>query len=391
MGAFSNLNAVGALLGLAVSLGAAFALRFLDESRRPEFLAFQALVQAPPDQPAALALSIEAVRLDSANPYRWSDLGAAFANLNNLPNARYCYRRALELSREVPPIWLRDVNFHIQIEEPAAALVSAGRVLRTTSEYDALLFNYFDQIIADPAQVLSHIGADSRATRAYTEHLIHIGNLDGATQAWRWSLAKGFNDVRLNVAYIDALLKGHLYEQAQRDWAASLGADRGDFPDRNLLFNGDFEREPTGCALDWRILPSEGVETTRAKSLTKQGQWAISVRFVGLANVAYSNLEQLVRIAPGPHTLQAWIRTEQITTNEGLRFQIVDAEVPVRLDVRTASWTGNQDWTLVNQKFTVPAGTHLIAVRLLRQPSEEFDNRIKGSAWVDAVRLVRTQ
>jgi hypothetical protein len=87
--------------------------------------------------------------------------------------------------------------------------------------------------------------------------------------------------------------------------------------------------------------------------------------------------------------LQAWIRTDGVSTDEGPRFQIVDAEVAARLDLRTGGWTGTHDWSLLSQSFTVPAATHLIAVRIVRQPSEAFDNRITGSVWVDGVRLVQ--
>jgi hypothetical protein len=191
------------------------------------------------------------------------------------------------------------------------------------------------------------------------------------------------------VNYIDALLKAHRYEQAQRDWASSWGSDRGEYPDRNLLFNGDFEREPTGCDLDWRVTPSTEFETIRDKSSAKQGQWSLLIRFRGTGNVAYENVEQLVRVTPGPHTLRAWIRTDAISTREGVRFRIIDAEAEGRLDVRTEAWTGTHDWTPVNQSFTVPPGTNLVAVRLVRRVSEEFDNRIKGSLWVDDIRLTR--
>jgi hypothetical protein len=383
--------AVGALLGLAVAAGAFVSLRVLDESNRPELLAFQAMVQAPPDIPRAVTLSIDAVRRDSCNPYRWSDLGSAFAAANDIPRARYCYQRALELCRDLPAIRLRDANFHFQIDEPQEGLVSAARVLRTVPDYDSMLFNYLDRVIASPAEVLAQIGEDRRASLAYTGHLLQIGNLDGATEARRWCSERGFTDLRLSVRYVDALLKGHRYEQAQRAWADSLGEARGDFPDKNLLFNGSFEREPSGGALDWRIRPSDEFETARDKSFSKQGQWAMAIQFRGAANVSYSHIEQWVVVTPGPHTLQAWIRTDSITTDEGPQFQIVDAEAPGRLDVRTGAWIGSHDWTFVNQSFTVPAATHLIAVRIVRQPSEAFDNRIKGSLWVDGVRLVHSR
>jgi len=186
-------------------------------------------------------------------------------------------------------------------------------------------------------------------------------------------------------------LKGHRYEQAQRDWASSLGEARGDFPDKNLLYNGSFERELSGGALDWRILPSDEFETVRDKTFSKQGDWALVIRFQGAANVSYAHIEQSAIVTPGLHTLQAWIRTDGVTTDEGPRFQIVDAESPGRLDVRTNSWTGTHDWILLSQSFTVPASTHLIALRIVRQPSDAFDNRIKGTVWVDGVRLVQSR
>jgi tetratricopeptide (TPR) repeat protein len=385
----SRVKSVGVLLGLGLAAGATISLRLLDEARRPEVLAFQAIMQAPPHVPKAVALSIEAVRRDSANPYRWSDLGGALAAANDLARARYCYQRALDLSRDVPAIRLRDANFHFQIDEPHEGLVSAARVLRTVADYDSTLFNYFDRVIPNPAEILAQIGGDRRASLAYTEHLLRIGNLEGATEGWRWCSERGFKDQRLTAAYVDALLTGHRYEQAQRAWADSLGEARGDFPAKNLLFNGSFEEEPSGVALDWRIRPSEEFETVRDKSFAKQGQWSLALHFRGTANVSYAHVEQLVIVTPGLHSLQAWIRTDGITTDQGPRFEIVDAESPARLDLRTGGWTGSHDWTLVNQSFAVPAGTHLIAARIVRQPSESFDNRIKGSLWVDGVRLVQ--
>jgi hypothetical protein len=95
-----------------------------------------------------------------------------YTYLNDFPSARYCYQRALELSREIPAIWLRDANFHFQLDETQAALVSAARVVKTVPDYDSTLFNYFDRVFSNPGQVLAEIGGDRRATLAYTEHLL---------------------------------------------------------------------------------------------------------------------------------------------------------------------------------------------------------------------------
>ena len=87
----------------------------------------------------------EAVWRDSANPYRWCDLGEALANGDDIPKARYCYHRAQELTRNLPEIWLRDAKFHFQLEEAEQAATSAARVLRAVPDYDTVVFNYFDK------------------------------------------------------------------------------------------------------------------------------------------------------------------------------------------------------------------------------------------------------
>jgi hypothetical protein len=50
---------------------------------------------------------------------------------------------------------------------------------------------------------------------------------------------------------------------------------------------------------------------------------------------------------------------------------------------------GTNDWTQVEKMFKVPPGANLIVVQPRQLPSEKFDNKIDGEAWVDAVSLTR--
>jgi len=328
--------------------------------------------------------AFEGVWRDSANPYRWCDLGEALAKGNDIPKARYCYRRARELSRNVPEIWLREAKFQFQLGEGEEAGLLAAKVLRTVPDYDAVVFNYFDKF-----SLLRQIGDDRRATRGYIEHLIAAHDMDAATLAWHHASAKGFNDDRLTASYIDALAATHRYAQAQHAWAEYLGQKRGEYPDRNLLFNGGFELEPTSAAFDWRIEASPEFETMRDNKVSHDGQWSLRVSFRGATNVSYGNVVQLTRVTPGRHELRAWVRTDRITTNEGPRLEVFDSESPDRLDVRTDSFLGSQDWTLVSLPFEVRPGTNIVGVRIVRDKSGKYDSKIDGSCWVDTLRLAR--
>jgi hypothetical protein len=77
------------------------------------------------------------------------------------------------------------------------------------------------------------------------------------------------------------------------------------------------------------------------------------------------------------------VRTEGITTNEGPRIEIYDAESPGRLFQATEPFVGTHSWTLSEQRFTVGNSTRLIAVRIARRPSAKFDHKIAGTLWVD--------
>ena len=376
------------VLGSLVAAGAAFALRDLDSGQEPEQLGLAALNSG--ENSKAVVLYTETLRRDSANPYRWSDLGQALFAANDIPQARLCYQRALALSGDIPQIWLRDANFHFQLGEADAALASAARVLTTVPDYDGVLFSYFDQFSLGPPKVLARIGDNRRATRAYAEALTRSGRLNEATEVWRHLSAKGFNDDRFAATFVDALLAGHRYAQAQHDWAEYLGKDRGSYPIRNLLFNGGFEREPSLSAMDWRIQPSQEFDTVRDDSVFHDGKWSLRVSFHGMTNVSYANVIQVTYVTPGRYSLRGWVRTDGITTNEGPRLEVRDAESAARLTVRTDSFLGTKTWTFVDQSFTISTATSLVAVRIVRDPSAKFDNKIDGRFWLDSLELVRT-
>jgi hypothetical protein len=327
------MKVVGVVLGICVVVGAALALR----------------------------LPVDAgLESDSASPGVWADVGDALLEGGNVGKARQAYARALQLGPGIPHIWVRDANFHFQLGEAGQGLRSASRAFRICDDYDDILFSYFDRLTPDPKTVLAEIGGDRRAARSYTEQLIATGNMDAAQTAWNQLAIK---DTRLKVEYVDALLNARRYQAAQ-----ALGC--------GSLCNGSFENEPSGSALDWRIQASDEFETARDNSLAHSGKWSLRIRFLGTANVNYANVSQTVILSPGAHRLRAWVRAENLTTNEGPRLEVLNA--------RTEPISGTHDWMPVELPFVVPAQTTAVQVRVIRTPSMKFDNKIGGALWLDS-------
>lgn len=331
----------------------------------------------------------EALRQDPASPYRWCDLAEALSEEGQREKARYCFEKARKLAPNVPPIWMRAMFFHLEGEETVAALDSSARVLNIVPDYDEVIFNYYDRFVPNVAEVLPHLADNARASQAYFRHLLKSAKTEDAAIAWAWLGRRSFAQDRLAAEYLDFLLRRGESGEAVQVWASYLGARRGDYPDLNLIFNGDFENEPSGAPLDWRTTVIPGVETGRDGHSARSGKYSLHIVFHGTENVNYSHTAQMVCVRPGEYRFRAFARSQNLTTNEGLRFHIFDPDSEARLDVYTEQLTGTNGWTQLEETLNVLSGTNLIEVRLCRIPSRKFDNRIEGEAWVDAVSLTR--
>lgn len=384
-----KMNILPLIVSLAVMAGAALSLHEPEASRDPAGAASLALRSDPPSLENAVRLSEIALRRDPANPYRWSDMGMAEQAAGNMDAARRCFDRALELGGGIPQISLRDVTFRVQTGETEKALESAGRVLRAVQLYDGLLFGYFDQLDVSVKDVLAQIGQDRFASGAYQEHLVLSKEPGKAREVWDVIEPEGFENDALAADYVNMLVEKDSCAAARKAWVGYLGKRSGQYPEGNLLYNGSFENEPTRSVLDWSITPSQAFDTTREGGTGRDGAFALRIHFHADANVSYENVIQTACVSAGRYTLDAWVRTQNLTTDEGPRLEIFDAGDPRRLHQTTAPLTGTHDWMQIRQSFTVPASASMLAVRVVRVPSQKFDNKIGGDLWLGSVRLER--
>jgi hypothetical protein len=96
-----------------------------------------------------------------------------------------------------------------------------------------------------------------------------------------------------------------------------------------------------------------------------------------------------VIVSPATHYhFQGYLHTDQILTDNGVLFEILDPKDVKSLDVMTHNETGSIPWTLEQADFTTGPNTHIIRVQLSRKPSEHFDNKVRGTAWVDDVAIL---
>jgi hypothetical protein len=203
-------------------------------------------------------------------------------------------------------------------------------------------------------------------------------------------LSHQYADIPTAREYIDFLFGNNKYQEAAAAWALFLGDGRNGYRDTNWLFNGDFEREPSGLPLDWEIESVAGqVDTTLDSNVAHTGTHSLRIQFAGTENVSYANTVQKTSVPPGTYRFTAFIRTQDITTDKGVAFRIFDPENSSRLDSRTEQFIGTHGWKRVEQTVRVPGATQLLTVQVIREPTMKFDNKVSGTAWIDTVSLSR--
>jgi hypothetical protein len=340
-------------------------------------------------QASAVSEAECALVADMASPYRWCDLGEALVEAGPEGMSKYCFRRAAELAPNAPHILLRAANGYFRLDDAMAALACTRRILAIVPVHDQIIFSTYARmgITIEEALKSGLPEGDVRASRAFLEWVIAQPSIEDARRVWLWAAPRGVINDFVADHYAAALVRERQYEAAIDSWSSYLGA-RNDRGANGLLFNGSFEREPLGETFDWRLLQFAGVEVERDPQVAYAGKASLRIHFDGRDNISYRHVRQDVVLPPGTYTLEARVRTNAITTDRGIALRICDALNEARFDARTADVVGTRDWTILRREVTIPPPVRLMAIQIVRDPSEKFDSAISGTAWVDDVKIV---
>jgi tetratricopeptide (TPR) repeat protein len=360
----------------------------LCDSDHIEEVADHAGETATPGAPQSLALHELAILNDPASPFRWCDLGQACLREKAVDRARACFRRAEELGPRNPAILMQAANFHFELDEPAEALDRTVRVLDRVTEYNSVIFSDYSRFNVPLDMVLARgIPLRKEPAQAYLHFLFAAGDVEDTRRAWQWAAAHSLIDETLAAEHVNRLWEQKQYRPAVEAWASYFAPRHTDYLHPNLIFNGDFELEPSRSILDWRTVPTAGVEVGRDSTVRYHGQYSMRIVFAGQSNLSYRNFSQTLAAGPGVYQLQARVKTSGLTTDQGIRLEITGDSHS--LDVTTEALLGTTDWRLLEKTFEAPAATRLIEVAVSRKPSLKFDNKIAGTLWIDSISLVR--
>jgi len=204
--------------------------------------------------------------------------------------------------------------------------------------------------------------------------LIKSGRRDDAKLTWDWMTARGFARDTLAGEYVEFLIRQGQPESAASVWRRYIGARADGYGEANYDFNGSVESNPIESPFDWNTANTAGVKVTRDGTTAQSGKSSLRIDFAGTENLDVAVASQFTFIRPGRYRLHAFIRTAGLTTDQGIRFRISDAESVSRLDESFGNYIGTNPWSEVEDDVRVPSGTRLLQVQVIRRSSMKFDN-----------------
>ena len=335
-----------------------------------------------------------AIKLNSRSPYYKLDLASAYemagdaaAADRNFREAQAAYPISAEVSWKYGNFLLRqDHSTEAYAEIHRAVLVDSRLIPLAVSRVwhsDPDIHLLLDQIL--PATDEAYSGA--------LTFLIGEQNPTAALEVWHRWIAKGSQpELKLAYGLIDMLVAQEKYAEAGSVWHQALAAvpdSEAAYAGNSLVYDGGFEKDISGGGFGWRQSDVEGADFDFDAEMKHSGGRAARVTFDGSKNLTYENLFQYVLVSPATrYRFQGFMRTDKISTESGMRFEIVDPMDPRQVDTLTPNETGSLPWTLEQVDFTTGPMTHRIAIKLVRKPSQRLDNRLNGTVWIDDVSLV---
>jgi hypothetical protein len=175
-------------------------------------------------------------------------------------------------------------------------------------------------------------------------------------------------------------------------WADALtisGLNHDEPLRHSLIWNGDFAQEFIGGGLGWRWHTPIGADFAFDTVPQTYGVRSAQIFFGGGSNPEIQEPKQYVAVEPNrSYRFHAYMKTESITTEMGMRFSITDPNHYNAVRVRTENLTGSHPWTATDVDVATGPQTHFLLVQLLRESSRMFDNKLSGTLWIADVSLI---
>ena len=356
---------------------------------------FQQFNLEEPDSVAAVSYFQKALALDPNYTEAWLDLGTSYELDGDVKAASEAYRRAqLSYPASAEVAW-RNGNFllrqgqlpeafaalHLALQlDPLRAAAAFSRCYRAQPDVELIL----NKVLPPSKSAYVDVIRETAAARQFPVALI----------VWKRLIAlQPHLEIRDFDLLVTVLLQEKEFSEAQRVWdegVTTMGLPPLLAAPGSLVWDASFESGVSNHTLAWNYQPlDQGVQTVLDPSEKLSGSQSLRLTFDGKHNPNLRAACATSVVSPGrTYHFSGWLKTKSITTQQGVGFILMPAGATPSPPVATRELHDSNPWTYLDARITAGPDTQGIGVCITRNPSDDPDVRISGSAWVDDVNLV---
>jgi len=347
----------------------------------------------PSDMGDAMHYLQIAAKVNSRSSGVWMDLADTYATAGDAARAKEAYDRAqtsFPMSAEVA--W-RYGNFLLYQENYFEAYPKIREAISIDPSLTQSALTECWQSNPDVAPIVQGLLPDKREYYVSAVGFFLAQKLaNPAVAVWNRQRERGLAvDMEETVLLVDALISENRIREAQQVWRSGLQASnwvQDSEEGRSLVLNGGFEHDIANGGFDWREVPLSAASFDFDSAFAHSGTRSLRIEFDGTENVDFGHLFQYVPVASDSrYHFSVFVRTEGLTTDRGISFEILDAHHPEQVQVATRELTGTNPWTVLQTDLVSGPDTQAVKITLRRTPSWKFDNKFSGTVWVDDVTL----
>jgi hypothetical protein len=261
------------------------------------------------------------------------------------------------------------------------ALSQMRGVLEQTAAYDEIIFSYYNRLGLAPSVVLRKgIPETPRAAAAFFSSSLSQHDNTKTRAIWNWASARRLIGNDLTNVYVKQLIDDSLLEEAADTWASYLAARHHGYGEADFLYNASFEYPLTGSLLDWKIRNRASSQSNRDGTVAHSGNWSIRMR-PGSALVSVS---QDTILHPGVYSLEAWVRSVDVSPLDTLSLRASDEKTGLNLASVTMLTARAGHWTQVTMKLSITSKSRLLKIAADAASSSPGN---RGTIWIDDVAL----
>jgi tetratricopeptide (TPR) repeat protein len=350
-----------------------------------------------PDADLAEQLYWKAIALDPLYADAWVDLGTAYELEGKYPEARRAFQQAKKSYPSSADVSWRYGNFLLRQGDQTLAYSELKRAIAADPRRAAAAFSRvyrsnpnIEQILAELLPAQQNVYLPVIRTAAETKQF--------AVAQTVWQELMRLHP-KLTFADVDQLVvplvQDREYLEARRIWdegVSTMTLPPLLQPQLSVVWDPSFESGANGVAYSWsfqQIDQGVSIGFDKTEHMSGGGQQSLRLSFDGKHNPHLDAACTAVNVQPSTsYYFSGWVKTKEITTENGIEFRI-RTSTPAKVNVtNTREVHGTNPWTELELDWTSPPGVHYAQICVSREPSDNPEVRISGTAWVDDVNLV---